>query len=98
MNRLRWLAPLLPALLLPAVPDAPAQGKPVYAKKGTRAETVLATLKASGLPTLEGTWHYIGPFDNAGNAHFETVYPPEKEIDLKAALRIEQAVAQAEAS
>jgi hypothetical protein len=28
-------------------------------------------------------WHYIGPFDNAGHRGFDTVYPPEKEIDLK---------------
>src|SRR5262249_21927578 len=39
--------------------------------------------KAGGLPTLGGTWHYIGPFDNTDNRHFETVYPPEREIDLK---------------
>ncbi len=81
MKRALWLL-LVPAALLPAVPVAPAQTKPVYVKQGTRIETILATLKASGLPTLEGTWHYIGPFDNADNAHFETVYPPEKEIDL----------------
>jgi len=36
-------------------------------------------LKASGLPALDGTWHYIGPFDYSS---FEQVDPPEKEIDL----------------
>ncbi|MFN4260056.1 MAG: FG-GAP repeat domain-containing protein [Gemmataceae bacterium] len=29
-----------------------------------------------------GKWHYIGPFDNAGNRGFDTVYPVEREIDL----------------
>jgi hypothetical protein len=29
-----------------------------------------------------GPWSYIGPFDNTGGKGFETVYPPEKEIDL----------------
>ena len=45
-------------------------------------ETVLATLQANGLPTLEGTWHYIGPFDNRNPEDFDIVYPPEKGIDL----------------
>src|SRR5262249_20868414 len=54
----------------------------VYIKKGTREETILATLKAAGLPTLQGKWHYIGPFDNADGLGFERVYPPEREIDL----------------
>jgi hypothetical protein len=29
-----------------------------------------------------GKWHFIGPFDNPGQKGFDTVYPPEKEIDL----------------
>jgi hypothetical protein len=29
-----------------------------------------------------GKWRYIGPFDNDGSRGFDTVYPPEKEIDL----------------
>jgi hypothetical protein len=36
----------------------------------------------SGPPKL-GKWHYVGPFDNSGQRGFDTVYPPEKEIDLK---------------
>jgi hypothetical protein len=56
---------------------------PVYVKKTTRAETIIATLKANGLPALDGKWHYIGPFDNTDNQGFDAVYPPEKEIDLK---------------
>lgn len=29
-------------------------------------------------------WHVIGPFDNTDMKDFETVYPPERNIDLKA--------------
>ncbi len=36
-----------------------------------------------GPPQL-GPWHYIGPFDNAGQKGFDAAYPPEKEINLKA--------------
>jgi hypothetical protein len=60
-----------------------ADPKPVFVKKATRQATILASLQASGLPTLEGKWYYLGPFDNTDNRGFDTVYPPEKEIDLK---------------
>src|SRR5947209_20174357 len=70
---------LLTALLVAA--SAPA-AEPAYAKKNTRVETILASLKAAGLPTLEGDWRTIGPFDNTGGAGFDAVYPPEKEIDF----------------
>lgn len=29
-------------------------------------------------------WYYCGPFDNAGGRGFETAYPPEAAVDLKA--------------
>lgn len=72
-----------------AAPPASPQPRAVpagdrYAKKGTQAETVRATLAVNGLPNLEGTWYYIGPFDNTEKAGFEFAYPPEKAIDLKA--------------
>src|SRR5262249_448909 len=35
------------------------------------------------IPLSLGNWHFIGPFDNAGNKGFDIVYPPEKEIELK---------------
>ncbi len=60
----------------------PFTAEPTYVKKATRVETVVATLKASGLPALDGKWYYIGPFDNADGIGHEFVYPPEKEIDL----------------
>src|SRR5262245_59055587 len=60
-----------------------AQDKPAYEKKASREATILALLKAHGLPTFEGKWHYIGPFDNVEKTGFDAVYPPEKEIDLK---------------
>src|SRR5690348_1738133 len=62
---------------------AAAPPAPTYVKKLTRTETVVASLKASGLPALNGAWHYLGPFDNSAGAGFDAVYPPEKEIDLK---------------
>ena len=34
-------------------------------------------------PPKLGPWHYIGPFENAGQKGFATVYPPEKDLDLK---------------
>ena len=56
--------------------------KLVYVKKDNRERTIVASLEASGLPTLRGTWYYIGRFDNQNGEGFDTVYPPEKEIDL----------------
>ena len=35
-------------------------------------------------PLVLGKWHYIGPFPNDNNQGFNTAYPPEKEINLKA--------------
>ncbi|MBL8796862.1 MAG: serine/threonine protein kinase, partial [Planctomycetia bacterium] len=32
-----------------------------YLRKPTRDETILATLKANGYPTLDGKWHILGP-------------------------------------
>lgn len=57
-----------------------ATAKPTYVRKASRVETVVASLKASGLPALEGPWHILGPFDYQ---NFEQVDPPEEEIDLK---------------
>ncbi len=65
----------------------PAHPEPTYERKGSRVETVLASLKASELPTLQGTWSWIGPFANAENSGFDTAYPPEKEIDLRKTYR-----------
>ncbi|QJW95552.1 DUF7133 domain-containing protein [Frigoriglobus tundricola] len=73
------LAPLAPTGAQPK--DAPAG----YVKKGTRAETARATLAALKLPDLGGKWYYAGPFDNTENAGFDFAYPPEKQVDLKAA-------------
>src|SRR5437762_1981245 len=63
----------------------PAQSPPgEYVKKDTRAETVRATLASFGLPNLEGKWYSVGPFDNSDRQGFDTAYPPEKAVDLKA--------------
>lgn len=74
-------------LLLPIVGStlggaAQTPTKVEYVKGKSREETILASLKATGLPTLEGKWHYIGPFENTDNVGFKAVYPPEKELDL----------------
>jgi hypothetical protein len=64
----------------PATAVAPIQ----YVPKGNRTDTVLATLAANGLPSFQGKWHVIGPFDNPGSLEgFDRVYPPQTEIDLK---------------
>jgi hypothetical protein len=68
--------------LLAVAALALAAPTPAYVKKATRAETAVASLRAAGLPTLEGKWYYVGPFDNTEGAGFDTAYPPEREIDL----------------
>ncbi len=54
-----------------------------YVRGVTWQESVLATLKANGLPTLEGKWHYVGPFNNPRrDGRFQgakEVFPPEKD-------------------
>lgn len=63
----------------------PSQPPAQYVKRGGYEETILATLKASGLPSLEGTWYTAAPFDHNDRKGFAAVYPPETEIDLRAA-------------
>lgn len=58
-----------------------------YVRRSTREETILATLKANGLPTLEGKWYSIGPFDNTDEKGFAEAFPPEKEIRLDGTYR-----------
>src|SRR2546421_672165 len=83
MRSFRWM-PIAVVLPLLIAGFAATQTKtPQYVKKETRAETILASLRASGLPSLEGPWHWIGPFDNPDEQAFERSYPPEKEIDLQ---------------
>src|SRR5438105_2214795 len=73
----------LPVLMLGLVAAVVlAKPEPTYKKEASRVATIVASLKASGLPTLEGKWHYIGPFDNTDNLGIDTPYPPEKEFDL----------------
>ena len=73
---------LLTLTSLALVPAQPPAGE--YVKKGTRADTVRATLASFGRPNLEGTWYYCGPFDNSDRQAFDTAFPPEKKVDLKA--------------
>jgi hypothetical protein len=55
-----------------------------YVRKETRATTVQATHALHHLGSLEGTWWYAGPFDNTDRKGFDTVYEPEKGVELKA--------------
>src|SRR5262249_19214909 len=82
MRLSRWFACLLPVCLVALVAAVAVPAEPTYVKKATRVESIVASLKASGLPALDGKWYYIGPFDNADGDGFEHAYPPEKEIDL----------------
>jgi hypothetical protein len=84
MKHLRTPLLVLLALALAVTVTLSAPPKPTYVKKANRLDTILASLKESGLPTLEGTWHYAGPFDNPDNQAFDHPYPPEKGVDLKA--------------
>jgi hypothetical protein len=72
---------LAPAALL--VAQKPAD-RGEYVKKASRADTIRATLASCGLPNLEGTWYYAGPFDTTGGDGVATAFPPEKGVDLKA--------------
>ena len=36
---------------------------------------------------FQTNWHIVGPFDNTGSKGFNVVYPPEKQVDLKAQLK-----------
>jgi len=76
----RFLVPclLLIALFAGLTVTAPA-APPEYVKKANREETVLAILNKAQLPSLQGGWMWVGPFDNAEDAGFDREFPPEKE-------------------
>ena len=78
-SRILLLGLLFGGMALPLI----AQPKTEFIKKGSREESIRATLKAHHFPNLEGKWHWIGPFDNTEKVGFDTAYPPEKGIDLK---------------
>jgi glucose/arabinose dehydrogenase len=84
MNTKNQIASIVAALVSFAGLAAAESPKLVYVKRATRQETIDATLAATGLPKLSGSWHYIGPFDNTDGKGFDTAYAPEKEkpIDL----------------
>ncbi len=82
MHRLQIARVAVALLFCFALLSGAGEGKLDYVKKSTRTATILASLRASGLPNLEGTWQWIGPFDNPSEDAFHLSYPPEKEIDL----------------
>lgn len=74
----------LVALLLGTMTLAAQMPADVYEKRETRAATILATMRLHKLYDFSGTWYYAGPFDNSNRKGFDTIYPPEKKVDLKA--------------
>ena len=61
------------------------------AREPDQTETIVQALETLGhrvhLPEHFGfimDWTLIGPFDNSANGGFDTSYPPESEVDLKA--------------
>ena len=79
MKRILWYMASVSLAGLLAVVVAVQAAEPTYVKKANRVDTVLASLKASGLPTLAGPWYYAGPFDNTDGNGFDAVYGPEKD-------------------
>ena len=71
-------------LTLLAAARSRAEDDLVYVKKETREATRQAALEASGAIRWPATWQIIGPFDNTDGAGLDTVYPPERGIDLAA--------------
>ena len=67
-----------------AQPPKTPTPKGEYVKKGSRSLTIRATLASHQLPNLVGKWYSVGPFDNSERQAFDTAYPPEKAVDLKA--------------
>ena len=53
---------------------------------GFRGLLLYRNLGAAAVPApgsaKTGAWYYAGPFDNTERKGFQTVYPPEKEVDL----------------
>jgi hypothetical protein len=63
----------------------------VSARDQAQIKTAVSRLRELDFPVdvprhlgLIQTWHIIGPFTNAEEKHVDTVYPPEKQIDLSA--------------
>jgi hypothetical protein len=77
-------SPLCAGALCLIAAGASADDDLVYVKKESRDATRQASLEASGSLRWPATWQIIGPFDNTGGAGLDTVYPPEREIDLHA--------------
>lgn len=65
--------------------DADGDGKPdlllANGHLGLRLYRNLGKADMVSDPVRFSKWKLIGPFDNAGQRGFDTVYPPEKEID-----------------
>jgi hypothetical protein len=65
------------------VAKATTPSNPIYVSGPTREESLLATLEANHLPTLEGKWHVIGPYDNTNRQAESAVHAPELAVYLE---------------
>ncbi|MGL4419226.1 MAG: hypothetical protein ACRCZF_01050, partial [Gemmataceae bacterium] len=76
----RWLWAVLGLMVVGGLVSAQE-----YQKKGSKAETAIATLKAFGFPTLEKNWSILGPFPFDEESGFDDVLLAEKPgADVKA--------------
>ncbi len=66
----------------------PGKSKPENSDQGVVAPTPSFPKVTDVKALLQGTWYYLGPFDNPEwMKGFDTVYPPENGIDLQATYR-----------
>jgi hypothetical protein len=63
----------------------------IYARDTDQVEAIVSALNNMGRDLTPAdafgfiqNWNIIGPFDNSGREGFETVFPPEKEVDFDA--------------
>jgi serine/threonine-protein kinase len=61
---------------------ATTPSSPRYVRRSTREESLLATLEDNHLPTLEGKWHVIGPYDNSNRQAEGRAHAPESGVAL----------------
>ena len=67
MRSLRRIGGLIPLCVLLSALAGAGPAEPTYVRKASRVDTILATLKASGLPTLEGAQLLIKVGNGSGD-------------------------------
>src|SRR5262249_207683 len=59
-----------------------APGGLVYDRRATAEESILPTLAANRVQTIEGKWHIIGPYDNTNKQAEGKAFAPELTLSL----------------